>query len=258
MTNRRWEFFTICFNLNAKQTCVRGSTSLPLPEPMPASSLRTEGANMKGDYSRDTWDSGKNYARVLMQQGRVQLDADWNEQGAILLHYIQALARDLIGPYGVPWESQGFMMEPTVATPPEIADLNIGVGTYYVDGILCEVNRPSTFYQQPNYPLDKTRTSDQLPDPPFLVYLDVWERHITGYEDPSIQEVALGGPDTAARSEIVWQVKVRRWDALNLPFDPTNVRCDHPTQIQEIMAHLLENLPNPFSSGVTLAAQAQI
>jgi hypothetical protein len=215
---------------------------------------------MKGDYSRDTWDSGKNYARVLMQQGRVQLDADWNEQGAILLHYIQTLARDLIGPYGVPWESQGFAMtvEPDADNSAKIADLKIGMGNYYVDGILCEMNRQYTFYQQPNYPLDKIRTSDQLPPPPFLVFLDVWERHITGYEDPSIQEVALGGPDTAARSEIVWQVKVRRWDDLKLPLELSNARCDQPTQIQEIMAHLMVNLPKPFSSDVTLAAQAQI
>jgi LysM repeat protein len=46
-----------------------------------------------------------------------------------------------------------------------------------------------------------------LPDN-FLVYLDVWERHITAIEDPDIREVALGGPDTAARARVVWQVKI--------------------------------------------------
>ena len=38
---------------------------------------------MKGDYSRDTFDPAKHFTRVLMQQGRVQLDADWNEQAAL-------------------------------------------------------------------------------------------------------------------------------------------------------------------------------
>ena len=38
---------------------------------------------MKGDFSRITFDPKKHYSRVLMQQGRVQLDADWNEQAAI-------------------------------------------------------------------------------------------------------------------------------------------------------------------------------
>ena len=35
---------------------------------------------MKGDFSRFTFDPRKNYTSVLMQQGRAQLDADWNEQ----------------------------------------------------------------------------------------------------------------------------------------------------------------------------------
>ena len=35
---------------------------------------------MPGDFSRDTFDSRNHFSGVLMQQGRVQLDADWNEQ----------------------------------------------------------------------------------------------------------------------------------------------------------------------------------
>ncbi len=54
---------------------------------------------MKGDFSRDTFDKAKHFSRVLMQQGRVQLDADFNEQTAILLHYLRTLAADLIGPF---------------------------------------------------------------------------------------------------------------------------------------------------------------
>ena len=41
---------------------------------------------MKGDFSRDTFDENKNYSSVLMQQGRVMLDADWNEQTASILN----------------------------------------------------------------------------------------------------------------------------------------------------------------------------
>jgi len=55
---------------------------------------------MKGDFSLDSFDAKKHFLRVLMQQGRVQLDADWNEQTSILLHYLQNLAADLIGPHG--------------------------------------------------------------------------------------------------------------------------------------------------------------
>ena len=41
---------------------------------------------MQGDFTRDTFDVRHHYTRVLMQQGRVQLDADWNEQTAIRTH----------------------------------------------------------------------------------------------------------------------------------------------------------------------------
>ena len=53
---------------------------------------------MKADLSRQTFDPFKRFTRVLTQQGRVQLDADWNEQAAILLHQLRTLAADLIGP----------------------------------------------------------------------------------------------------------------------------------------------------------------
>jgi hypothetical protein len=33
---------------------------------------------MKGDFTRNTFVPSKSFSRVLMQQGRVQLDADWN------------------------------------------------------------------------------------------------------------------------------------------------------------------------------------
>ena len=39
---------------------------------------------MRGDFTRDSFNPAKAYTRVLMQQGRVQLDADWNEQNSIL------------------------------------------------------------------------------------------------------------------------------------------------------------------------------
>jgi len=174
---------------------------------------------MKIDITRDTFDQHKHFSRVLMQQGRVQLDSDFNEQAAIVLHYMRTLAADIIGPHGGPRvepagashpENFGITLQPAGAGNP--TDLIIGPGRYYVDGILCE-NDPKgdgegnedglPYREQPNYPLPP-----ELPDPPYLVYLDVWERHKTALEDPDICEKALGGPDTATRAEVVWQVKV--------------------------------------------------
>jgi len=196
---------------------------------------------MKGDFTRNTFDPAKHYSRVLSQQGRVQLDADANEQAAILLHYLQTLAADLIGPSGGPADlldasnkvlvkRYGFEI---IADPKILDDLQkhlpdydalvgkskppvlIGPGRYYVDGILCENEGYSAFGNQKDYlalpyPLDNFGAGSK----PYLFYLDVWERHICaaevedpGSHSPSIREVALDGPDTATRAKVVWQVK---------------------------------------------------
>lgn len=97
---------------------------------------------MKADLTRNTFNHFKHYTRVLMQQGRVQLDSDWNEQTSILLHYLQTLAADLIGPAGGPAAHCGFTISTLMpnTTPPVAHDFRIGPGRYYVDGILCEID----------------------------------------------------------------------------------------------------------------------
>jgi hypothetical protein len=169
---------------------------------------------MKGDFTRDTFDPCRHFSRVLMQQGRVQLDADWNEQTAILLHYLQALAADLIGPYGGPAKADGTAGDGFAISAAGKLDFAIGKGHYYVDGILCENDDDQAGYgSQADYPLGK---DTELGNGDYLVYLDVWERHLTYVEVEdtegrviSIREVALNGPDTATRAQVVWQVKVK-------------------------------------------------
>ncbi|MDT5294751.1 MAG: hypothetical protein QOJ76_1631 [Acidobacteriota bacterium] len=63
---------------------------------------------MKGDFTRLTFDPKKRYSGVLMQQGRVQLDADWNEQLDIIMHRIETETRDFIGMSGAPVDDPGF------------------------------------------------------------------------------------------------------------------------------------------------------
>ncbi len=57
---------------------------------------------MKGDFSRLTFDRKKHYSDVLMQQGRVLVDADWNEQQRIHRYRVETEAADVLGPSGVP------------------------------------------------------------------------------------------------------------------------------------------------------------
>jgi len=165
---------------------------------------------MKGDFSRIRFDASHRYSRVLLQQGRVSLDADANEQTDILLHYLRTLARDLIGDYGGPIEEGGFDLEVSGGK------LTIGAGRYYVHGILCE-NDGCDYATQPDFhpvatgagkdPLLAFLASTAASDERFWVYLDVWERHITAVEQPDLREVALGGPDTCTRTRVVWQVR---------------------------------------------------
>ena len=63
---------------------------------------------MNGDFSRFTFAPQRRYDRVLMQQGRLQTDADWNEQAAIEAHRHQIALQDIIGRSGVPRDRAGF------------------------------------------------------------------------------------------------------------------------------------------------------
>jgi hypothetical protein len=200
---------------------------------------------MKGDFSRDTFDPLKHFTRVLMQQGRVQLDADWNEQTALLWHYIRALSADLIGQHGGPDGLCGFRVlthnelnsscgEDTPETvgahvlyPLTLpGNFMIGTGRYYVGGLLCENERMALYAPSKNAPGYDQRDlrADELSDGDYFIYLDAWEQHVTSFEDDSIREVALGsqGPDTTTRARVAWQV--RALDIANLP-DFTKLDC---------------------------------
>lgn len=188
---------------------------------------------MKGDFTRDTFLAKNHFSRVLWQQGRVQLDADFNEQVSIFLNYMQTLAADIIGPYGGPEGKCAFRiltqkeyaklsaaeqdhLNPQLLEIDNDKDFLVTGGHYYVDGLLCEVDKS---FLHSDYVIENDFTK---PDNfPVLVYLDVWERLVTHSQNPLLREVALGGADTAARAEVKWQVKVvygNDYNAKNLEF----------------------------------------
>lgn len=235
---------------------------------------------MKGDFSRLTGRSAANrhYNAVLKQQGRVQLDSDWNEHISIIDHQRKTRTIDIIGHSGAPIHDSGFQIIHPGNGP---GDLLFSSGRYYVDGLLVETSPSSklpirAFSANNRIEVDDTKVdgiklvsgqwvrifseedqqgliakitglgtnwievnedlssllfdtypklklllpySDQ-PDHPNavsyepvagqtdLIYLDVWERHITAIEDPNLREVALGGPDTDTRIKTIAQVKI--------------------------------------------------
>lgn len=166
---------------------------------------------MKGDFTRDTFRRKKRYSGVRMQQGRVQTDADWNEQADITADRIETGTRHVVGRCGFPWHEPGFEIK--AAGP---SGLEIGAGFGYVDGILCWNPEPAAIDRQPDFPekAPLVRVGGNwvaVADAPaglYLAWLDVWTRHLTALDDPEIREVALGGPDTGTRARTVWQVRL--------------------------------------------------
>ena len=88
---------------------------------------------MSGDYSRVRFDPRQDFLGVFMQQGRLQLDADWNDLVAQIARRVQAGTLDAVGETVVPRETpHGFEINASAGA------LEIGRGRIYVDGILAE------------------------------------------------------------------------------------------------------------------------
>ena len=257
---------------------------------------------MRVDLTRSTFRPEHGYSGVIIQQGRVQLDADANEATAIGLHRDRTTAFDVVGPHGAPRGDGGF------AVSAVDGDLLVAPGRIYVAGILVEAGAtavavvalttetaelaaltvdgraiatcqwlelraagvasrqirvtsttPATrqvtftpalsqvdvndfteagatvvvlasYTSQPHMPAPPLATSGdpcptlQLSDGVWATYLDVWERAVTARDDPRLREPALGGPDTTARSQVVWQLQL-----VQLSDDPSaDVECRLP------------------------------
>lgn len=184
---------------------------------------------MKADLTRLTFDKAKHYRAVQQQQGRVQLDSDWNEQNDIAAHRIETETVDVVGHCGAPLHADGFRLVPNAAAltaaetareenknpPPFVgANLLLTGGRFYAGGVLAENDRICLASTQPDLPsaADTTKVGGTNLFPlsapgTWLAYLDVWPRLRTAIDDPHIREVALGGPDTATRTKNAWQVK---------------------------------------------------
>jgi hypothetical protein len=202
---------------------------------------------MHGDFSRVIFDPARRFSSVLSQQGRVQLDAEINEQTAILLHYMRTLTADLLGPAAYPPDSDADALGGFGVDGFDGETFTVASGRMYVNGILCECDA-TDYWDQPDGHLDATQEEDRLPSGPFLVYLRVWERLITAVEAPWIREVALGpdGPDTTARTRVVWQV-------CRLPLEPGAFRPD----MRSAPGFLRERIRRDFEPRCALAARTR-
>jgi hypothetical protein len=174
---------------------------------------------MPGDYTRIP---PKTRGLTLMQQGRVLVDADWNELVRTNDRTRRVETIDTVGravyPVALP---ESFHVTLDGSTSP--ATVLLGLGRYYVDGLLAEnAGVPATFDNQSeelvgSAPIPLSKQPYLAPGlevaisanatGTFLAVLDVWQREVSVYEDPALLDPAIGF-DTSTRLETAWQVRL--------------------------------------------------
>ena len=195
---------------------------------------------MYGDFSRLTYSRDKRYTAVWSQQGRVQLDADANEQTAILLDWLRTLAHDFIGPFG------GHVVRAGFRVGLKDGELTFSRGHYYVYGLRCENPEPASRGAAAVTYRDLAGAAEaSLPKPPYLVELLVWERSVSAVTDPGLLEPALGPypPDTTVRSQLAWMPRLSQ--ALPGP----EGRALHSVPARDLSAEHISRAFDEYNSG---------
>jgi len=156
---------------------------------------------MASDRARITHDPARQYREVVSQQGRVTLEADVNEAQRLGTEQLRHQTLATIGPSGTP--DDGYEIVPNGI------DFEIAPGTLYVGGLRLRLEAAVSYQSQPDW-LDYS-TDPLWHDPAAWrglahAVLLCREQEITAVEDPTLREVALGGPDTAARTRLLQRV----------------------------------------------------
>lgn len=171
---------------------------------------------MAADLARITYDPTRQYRSVITQQGRVTLEADNNEAAIIAGEALRLETIDIVGPTGTP--DDGYK----VGTGNGTGGVSIGPGTFYLGGWRLELDAAIDLSAQPDW-LDMPPVASVPPATTAtaagvlgnrLVALLLTEQSVCAVEDQALREVALGGPDSAARARLMQQF-------LRLPLDGT-------------------------------------
>lgn len=164
---------------------------------------------MGADRARVSYNPRQQYRSVVMQQGRVTLEADWNESQAILGEELRHETLDIIGPAGTPDNGYEIVVTGKVPVPP--FDFTVSAGTMYVGGVRLVLDTAVQYSNQPDW-LDHSGDPDWImpssnnPPTDEYIYLLVREQEVSAVEDSALREVALGGPDTAARTRMIQHI----------------------------------------------------
>ena len=205
---------------------------------------------MAGDRARVSYDPSRKWRGLIAQQGRVSVEADWNEAAMIADERDRQVALDVVGRFATP--NRGYAVT-TVAREGEWArsaprDLAIGPGTLYLGGERLDLTERVLYSEQPDW-LDRStdpmwgasREGHHREVRHELVYLLAAEQEVSAVEDPALADVALGGPDTMQRRRILqrfvrcqsesgecegsWEALERSLADQRLMFDPASMRA---------------------------------
>ncbi len=109
-----------------------------------------------------------------------------------------------------------------------LSGLRVSPGRYYVEGMLCE-RFPETDPAGDVGRFGEDRLSAELlakiqpvdPGGDYRIFLDLWELYVTAIQDPLLREIALGGPTTTTRSQVLPQIDIAPWSRA---FPPTRTQ----------------------------------
>jgi hypothetical protein len=179
------------------------------------------------DISRHLFNRRMNYSGARMQQGRVLVDADWNEAAMLESADRRLTVMETVCTGGSP--NDGFRVDPaspapakldlypdagkTIPTVNNTYDFTLLAGSFYLAGLRFEINDNTHFLTQPNWPAIALANTPNIPPAVTaartdVVYVEGWEETVSSTEDPEFREQALGGPDTTTRLRRNWRVRV--------------------------------------------------
>ena len=207
---------------------------------------------MGSDRARVSYDPSRHWRGVVYQEGRVTLEADWNEAETIAAEENREQLLDIVGPSGSP--DDGYKVVPVVdGNGNATGDLTITAGTLYVGGERMVLDSDLDYADQPDWvdtADDPAWAPAQVPEGNFTesVYLLLREQEVGAVEDTALLDIALGGPDTAERRRIVQRV-VRGssggdacadglewieayWQRRGLTFDPATMMLESSATLQ--------------------------
>ncbi len=231
---------------------------------------------MGSDVARITYQPTRKYRDVMAQQGRVLIEADLNEAAAIVAEETRLKTLDIVGPTGTPDNGYAVSGGGTAAS-----DFVVSPGTMYLGGIRTATSAQIVYSNQSEWldcSGDALWADAQTPSTQkgALVYLLLREVEVSAVEDPTLREVALGGPDTGQRKRLLQRIArvpttnltcaaaladaVTFWGTQGLVYDGAQERLYSQTRLQvsPLQASTTASDCEPATSGGYLDADNQL